>query len=175
MATLTTTSMAAATPAAAPSLVDRNRAQSQDSDYGSDFSEGEEDIVNQLLQDLNDTEPAIATRTSAPATASISTPLLESFLASIEESTSDTTSVPGLDVPAAPLSQEPQHHALATPTPTASAPLPAQGVLSGAAKRPAPKQGGRLRDADARVPWPDVSNHSVSYPDREFPPSPPWP
>lgn len=148
---------------------------SQDSDYGSDFSEGEEDIVNGLLQDLNEkdhpfatfatatTSTAVASTSAAPAAAPISTPRKESVLASVE----NPTTGPGPNVPSTRLQQGPQHHGSVIPISQAT--LPHQGFPSGTAKKPAPIPGTRPRDSDTYVSWPDPSNGGVSYPDREFP------
>ncbi|KAK7743354.1 hypothetical protein SLS62_010628 [Diatrype stigma] len=178
MATLGSVSAVAPTPASARSpLRDQNgQHPSQDSDYGSDFSEGEEDIVNGLLQHLNERDPPFATAatattsTAVASTAAASTPVApissprnESALGSVE----NPTTGPDPNLPSPRLQQDPQHHGSAIPT--AQATLPHQGFPSGAAKTPAPSPGTRPRDSDTYVSWPDPSNRGVSYPDREFP------
>lgn len=168
MATLASISTATPTPTltSAPSSL-LNQKRSQDSDYGSDFSEGEEDIVNQLLQGLNDKDPAIPTfNTAIPSTAaaSISTP----HIGSVQTSADNSTIAPDISIPFASLQGDPQHHV--STTPTAQATFAPQGFPSGAAKKPAPIHGSRTRHSDNTYgSWPEALNHGVSYPDCEFP------
>lgn len=176
MATLGPTSDVAPTPTPARSPLHGQNGQhpSQDSDYGSDFSEGEEDIVNGLLQDLDGKDSPFATintatRTAVASTAAasnpaahVATPLKEAVRASVQNFTTD----PNLNVPSTYPEQDFQHHGSAIPTVQTT--LPSQGFPSGAAKKPAPMPGNRPRDSDAYASWPTSSNSGISYPDREF-------
>ncbi|RYO94774.1 hypothetical protein DL766_000037 [Monosporascus sp. MC13-8B] len=147
------------TPATVPPLGENCR---QESDYGFDFSEGEEDIVNQLLEDLRNGNPAVATHSSYTTTP-IPTPLLESLLASVEDPPFrpdlGASLTADLSEPSLPAQQKPQHHVAIQYA------HPLEGVLSGAAKKPVPIHGNRTRDSNAFMSNQGASFNGISYPD----------
>ncbi|RYP57618.1 hypothetical protein DL769_009381 [Monosporascus sp. CRB-8-3] len=159
MANITPGSTPALTPDPVSPLGENGR---QESDYGSDFSEGEEDIVNQLLEDLGNRNATVATHSSYTTTP-IPTPLLESLLASIEDSPVrpdlGASLTVGLTEPSSPAQQKSQHHVAIQHA------HPSEGVLSGAAKKPVSIHGNRTRDSGACMSNPSASVNDVSYPD----------
>ncbi|RYP66539.1 hypothetical protein DL770_008781 [Monosporascus sp. CRB-9-2] len=159
MANIAPRSTSALTPAPVPPLGENG---CQESDYGSDFSEGEEDIANQLLDDLRNGNPTAATHSSYTTTP-IPTPLLESLLASVENPPLrpdvGASLAAGLTEPSSPAQQKSQHHVVIQHAP------PSEGVLSGAAKKPVPIHGNRTWDSDAFRSSPGASLNDISYPD----------
>ncbi|KAI0109729.1 exonuclease V [Daldinia grandis] len=91
-------------PSVAPTLDDDG-----ESDYGSDFSIGEEDIVNKLLTDLGNNTPLLNNSTStAPNSAQLGSPVV-SPIASPTSTTATTAS--SLSIPPASLIRDDKHHA----------------------------------------------------------------
>ncbi len=155
LASVSTATIPSIIPSAPSRLVGEH--QTHDSDYGSDFSEGEEDIVNQLLQDVNK-DPTIAAPTTHAAIPPISTSLLEPVLAS--------TPGLGLALPLAPPGEDSRQHVSASPSVRST--NDSRSFPSGSVKIPAPIHGSQPWGSDAYVSWPDPPNGGVNYPDREL-------
>ncbi|RYP71926.1 hypothetical protein DL771_004529 [Monosporascus sp. 5C6A] len=159
MANIAPGSTPALTPGPVPPLGENG---CRESDYGSDFSEGEEGIVNQLLEDLRNGKPAVTTHSSYTTTP-IPAPLLESLLASVEERPLrpdiGASLTAGLTEPSSPAQQNSQQNVAIQQA------HPPEGLLSGAAKKPVPIHGNRARDSDAFMSNPSASLNDISYPD----------
>ncbi|RYP11118.1 hypothetical protein DL764_000276 [Monosporascus ibericus] len=152
-------STSALTPAPIPPLGENGH---QESDYGSDFSEGEEDIANQLIDDLRNGNPTAASHSSYTTTP-IPTPLLESLFASVEDHPLrpdiGASLAAGLIDPSSPAQKTSQHHVAIQHV------TPSEGALSGAAKKPVPIYRIRTWDSDAFMSSPSPSLNDISYPD----------